>query len=1008
MRFERVELDGFGRFHQAAWALGEGLTVIRGDNEAGKTTFLNAVRALLFGFEATRDGRTWYPAFAGGRRGGRLVLRTAAGERWVVERHGERGGGGTLVVRAPNGSQGGQETLDRLLRGADKDLFNNIFAFGLGELQNFHSLSTEGVRGRIYGASAGLGGSSAVDLEQELRAQLRESFVPSGSKPPLNELLARIEQVRAEIADLAHQPAEHAAAHRERNELMARSEELRGRIRVLRERVLRLGRIEEAGPIAAELMLLETDLAAGDATLDDLPTDAVAILDRLLGELEAARARLASIDEQLAETRSERARTQPDDGVLGLADEVTAVLEERTARAAAEGRRGDLEAARSRSAATVAEQLSRVGGWDEARLVAIDDSIPAVEATRSHERTLDSAGKLAREAEARHRAAADELERREREGGAEETLDDAAIEARAGALRSLEALRIQRATAEALAQRGDRAGLRLGPAGLTALALLVVAGGALIGTFAGATLMGLLAGILLAAIAVAVLATTGRGGPAVGKGADLEQLDDERRRLLASLSLAPDATDDDVHRVADTAATERARRSMADEWRATLAARRAEVDQRSIDAAAAADAADAAQSDWDAWLVSHGLVAGTSPDAARQVMAAAGIARRAAAERDRLAAELARLDAADAAFAQRADRLLSELGMEPSADGPRRHALLAGVGARLDEARAAQRRAAELDATIAQLTTRRGPLATEVAEREAAVSAHLDGLGCTDADALRRRATEATARAELHGRAREVRERLAGIAGSLDAIPALLEESAGADPAALEAARADAADELSRVEAEERGTLTRVGALEDRIRQLEAAEEIGMKRQELAVLEGRASAMARAWAVKALTLRLLEETRARYERERQPDVVRAAESHFERITGGRYSRIITAPGEATVRTESDGGGAKATEELSRGTAEQLYLALRFGLIEEFARHAEPLPVVMDDILVNFDPDRADRAADALHALAERHQVLFFTCHPRTVELLDPTGASTVSLDATASIEPVHA
>jgi uncharacterized protein YhaN len=201
--------------------------------------------------------------------------------------------------------------------------------------------------------------------------------------------------------------------------------------------------------------------------------------------------------------------------------------------------------------------------------------------------------------------------------------------------------------------------------------------------------------------------------------------------------------------------------------------------------------------------------------------------------------------------------------------------------------------------------------------------------------------------------------------------------------------------------------LTRIGGLEDRIRQLEAAEELGMRRQELAVLEGRASAMAREWAVKALTLRLLEETRARYERERQPDVVRAAETHFDRITGGRYSRIITAPGEATVRIESDGGEVKATEELSRGTAEQLYLALRFGLIEEFARHAEPLPVVMDDILVNFDPDRAERAAEALHALAERHQVLFFTCHPRTAALVDPAGDHTVALEA-ARIEPVHA
>jgi uncharacterized protein YhaN len=155
--------------------------------------------------------------------------------------------------------------------------------------------------------------------------------------------------------------------------------------------------------------------------------------------------------------------------------------------------------------------------------------------------------------------------------------------------------------------------------------------------------------------------------------------------------------------------------------------------------------------------------------------------------------------------------------------------------------------------------------------------------------------------------------------------------------------------------------------------------------------------MAREWSVRAVALRLLEETRSRYERERQPDVVRAAESHFERITGGRYARIVATPGEASVRVETEGGEARVTEELSRGTAEQLYLALRFGLIEEFAGHAEPLPVVMDDILVNFDAERAARAADAIADLAARHQVLYFTCHPRIAELLDPGGARTLAL-----------
>ena len=98
-----------------------------------------------------------------------------------------------------------------------------------------------------------------------------------------------------------------------------------------------------------------------------------------------------------------------------------------------------------------------------------------------------------------------------------------------------------------------------------------------------------------------------------------------------------------------------------------------------------------------------------------------------------------------------------------------------------------------------------------------------------------------------------------------------------------------------------------------------------------------------------------------------------------------------------MRVETEDGEGRFTEELSRGTAEQLYLALRFGPIEEFARHAEPLPVVMDDILVNFDAERAARAADAIRDLATRHQVIYFTCHAPTAELLDPEGLRTLAL-----------
>jgi uncharacterized protein YhaN len=74
--------------------------------------------------------------------------------------------------------------------------------------------------------------------------------------------------------------------------------------------------------------------------------------------------------------------------------------------------------------------------------------------------------------------------------------------------------------------------------------------------------------------------------------------------------------------------------------------------------------------------------------------------------------------------------------------------------------------------------------------------------------------------------------------------------------------------------------------------------------------------------------------------------------------------------------------------LSRGTREQLYLALRFGLIREFGQHTERLPVVIDEILVNFDPERARRAVEAFAELAQTNQLLVFTCHPATVDMFN--------------------
>ena len=72
--------------------------------------------------------------------------------------------------------------------------------------------------------------------------------------------------------------------------------------------------------------------------------------------------------------------------------------------------------------------------------------------------------------------------------------------------------------------------------------------------------------------------------------------------------------------------------------------------------------------------------------------------------------------------------------------------------------------------------------------------------------------------------------------------------------------------------------------------------------------------------------------------------------------------------------------------MSLGTADQLYLALRLATLETYLDRREPLPLVVDDILIQFDNARAAATLSALAALSRRTQVLVFTHHEHLRDL----------------------
>ena len=144
--------------------------------------------------------------------------------------------------------------------------------------------------------------------------------------------------------------------------------------------------------------------------------------------------------------------------------------------------------------------------------------------------------------------------------------------------------------------------------------------------------------------------------------------------------------------------------------------------------------------------------------------------------------------------------------------------------------------------------------------------------------------------------------------------------------------------------------------------------------------------LAQKWSSFTIAQYLLKEARVRFEKEQQPAVIRDASAFFNAITGGKYPSILSPIGTNTIKVIRADGKRMDPDHLSRGTAEQLYLAIRFGYISNFTSNGEPLPVIMDDILVNFDPIRAEYTATSINKLTNTHQVLFFTCHPYTVKI----------------------
>ncbi len=280
-------------------------------------------------------------------------------------------------------------------------------------------------------------------------------------------------------------------------------------------------------------------------------------------------------------------------------------------------------------------------------------------------------------------------------------------------------------------------------------------------------------------------------------------------------------------------------------------------------------------------------------------------------------------------------------------------------------------------------------------------------------DALREGARRVGERLDALRLLREGRTELESVFGSLDALRARLAEAfpaGGESPPDLAPLQAEVQERREAVEAvvEERER-ARAALL-----QAETVETPDALESELASLEEEQTGVRRERDRLHLLARIVGVAERRFRERHQPELLLRAESTLARLTGGRWTRLeLLAPGEEGDGRAGGGGredpgirvrgpaspeGRAVDLPLSTGTLEQIWFSLRLAMIPVAESGGEPLPVVLDETLVNWDAERREAGLRALGEVARTRQVFLLTCHPWLGEEGAQAGARHLRID----------
>jgi uncharacterized protein YhaN len=1012
MKIRDIQVDGFGVWSGLKLSeLSDKVNVFYGPNEAGKTTLMQFVRAMLYGFSPQRRER-YLPPVRPGRPGG--VLTAQLDDRqYSISRHADEPGelGDAPLVNDGHGTSRDAAALAPLLGEVDEATFSNVFAFGLHEIQELGTLSDTRAADELYDLALGLDRVSLLDVMHELETSRTRLLAPDERPSLVSQLIGQRERLQSEIDELAQGTARYLALAAERDKLnaeMVRLEEEVARFerqgrelalaRALADRWHRRGTIDER---------------LGQLTgLEGLPENALARFDQL-------EARLANRKRRFERLRASRRELAAQIDALGInealcrhAPRLEALAEQQQWIASLETEVSQLEVELLELESQHEDGLKQFGisaamatgqgisrrGWSELRDLAKRLHAARAELADAKEKITAAQDTAA----AQHRQIAAAIDG-EHPDGLTHTL------AEAGELVSQLRKRVQ------LDQRLDQLSRReseleeqghehlekqilptwaiVGVGGLfvlgCALVLLFLAGLVLPVSFSN--VLGWPLGLV--GVAAAGIAAFWKVMLEHSASRQLDSCHAQLKLLTQQIEQAKQERDDLDRKLPRGGGPLVARLQTAEKTLARLEellpleSQREDAEREASMLAVQVESKAAEyhrlRKNWRQQLAEHGLPVDLKPSQVKAYARRRHELGELSSNLEQGKAELARRRREYDMLTGRINQLAVDAGLTPKAQRPLEQ--LRECLAELSQQQSREKQRDQLRADVGRVVRRQKKIKRQARTLRAQWGGLLQAAGTSDALAFRRLA-QAQAEAlrlvaERNQLAHEIEQSLAGY---------LSEEQLAewlASPQDLEQLEAHVADARRIAAGHANQARERRGEMNQQLATMVDDRRLAHKRLELGVVDRRLRDALERWRLVTTCGMMLEAVRAFYEREHQPPALREASGYLKRLTQKRYTRVWTPLGEHRLVVDDAEGNSLNVELLSRGTREQLFLALRLALVSAYARRGVQLPLVLDDVLVNFDIGRAKAAALVLRDFARAgHQLLIFSCHEHIARL----------------------